>query len=83
MHDESIPAAKQEFSTVTEASVHPYGKASFGQISFQPSNRCGWRTSALVRNNSFRFGVAIFERIWRITFPGTVDVEWDKNKLVI
>lgn len=53
--DESIPPAKYGFSiaenAVTEAYVHPYGRASFGPISFQPSNRCGWRSSALVRNN--------------------------------
>jgi hypothetical protein len=53
--DESIPPAKYGFSiaenAVTEAYVHPYGKASFGPISFQPLNRCGWRSSALVRNN--------------------------------
>lgn len=53
--DESIPPAKYGFSiaenAVTEAYVHPYGTASFGPISFQPLNRCGWRSSALVRNN--------------------------------
>ncbi|XP_059457021.1 uncharacterized protein LOC132186919 isoform X2 [Corylus avellana] len=52
--DESIPP-KYGFSiaenAVTEAYVHPYGTASFGPISFQPLNRCGWRSSALVRNN--------------------------------
>ncbi|KAK8476803.1 hypothetical protein V6N13_052591 [Hibiscus sabdariffa] len=35
----------------TEAYVQPYGRASFGPILFHPSNRCGWRSSALVRNN--------------------------------
>ncbi|KDP31904.1 hypothetical protein JCGZ_12365 [Jatropha curcas] len=35
----------------TEAYVHPYGKASFGPIFFHPSNRCGWTSSALIRNN--------------------------------
>ncbi|KAG8384402.1 hypothetical protein BUALT_Bualt04G0114300 [Buddleja alternifolia] len=36
---------------VTEAFVHPYGNATFGPIIFQPSNRCEWRSSALIRNN--------------------------------
>ncbi|XP_028078184.1 uncharacterized protein LOC114280058 [Camellia sinensis] len=36
---------------LTEAYVHPYGTASFGPIIFHPSNRCGWRSSALIRNN--------------------------------
>ncbi|XP_058006150.1 uncharacterized protein LOC110670062 isoform X3 [Hevea brasiliensis] len=35
----------------TEAYVHPYGKAYFGPILFHPSNRCGWTSSALIRNN--------------------------------
>ncbi|KAH8503402.1 hypothetical protein H0E87_014613, partial [Populus deltoides] len=38
-------------SALTEAYVHPYGKAYFGPIFFYPSNRCGWRSSALIRNN--------------------------------
>ncbi|KAF9678468.1 hypothetical protein SADUNF_Sadunf07G0038100 [Salix dunnii] len=38
-------------SALTEAYVHPYGKAYFGPIFFHPSNRCGWRSSALIRNN--------------------------------
>ena len=38
-------------SAQTEAYVHPYGRASFGPIFFHPSNRCGWRSSALIRNN--------------------------------
>ncbi|XP_022741727.1 uncharacterized protein LOC111293208 isoform X2 [Durio zibethinus] len=38
-------------SAQTEAYVHPNGRASFGPILFHPSNRCGWRTSALIRNN--------------------------------
>ncbi|XWS33636.1 hypothetical protein CRYUN_Cryun22dG0099900 [Craigia yunnanensis] len=38
-------------SAQTEAYVHPYGRASFGPILFHPSNRCGWRSSALIRNN--------------------------------
>ncbi|KAG6729282.1 hypothetical protein I3842_01G020200 [Carya illinoinensis] len=53
--DESSGPAKYGFSmaesALTEAYVHPYGRASFGPISFQPSNRCSWRSSALVRNN--------------------------------
>ncbi|KAI8020198.1 Transmembrane protein 131 [Camellia lanceoleosa] len=36
---------------LTEAYVHPYSTASFGPIIFHPSNRCGWRSSALIRNN--------------------------------
>ncbi|KDO79291.1 hypothetical protein CISIN_1g000724mg [Citrus sinensis] len=36
---------------VTEAYVHPHGRASFGPIFFHPSNRCAWRSSALIRNN--------------------------------
>ncbi|KAL0350639.1 UNVERIFIED_CONTAM: hypothetical protein Sradi_4213100 [Sesamum radiatum] len=42
----SIPA-----DALTEALVHPYGSATFGPILFQPSNRCEWRSSALIRNN--------------------------------
>uniref|UniRef100_A0A6N2KVB9 Uncharacterized protein n=1 Tax=Salix viminalis TaxID=40686 RepID=A0A6N2KVB9_SALVM len=38
-------------SALTEAYVHPYGKAYFGPIFFHPSNRCGWRSSVLIRNN--------------------------------
>ncbi|XP_022851756.1 uncharacterized protein LOC111373454 [Olea europaea var. sylvestris] len=38
-------------SAVTEAFVHPYGKASFGPILFRPSNRCEWKSSVLIRNN--------------------------------
>ncbi|XP_039008067.1 uncharacterized protein LOC120136014 [Hibiscus syriacus] len=38
-------------SATTEAYVHPNGKASFGPILFHPSNRCGWTSSALIRNN--------------------------------
>lgn len=38
-------------SAQTEAYVHPYGTASFGPILFHPPNRCGWRSSALIRNN--------------------------------
>ncbi|XP_065873792.1 uncharacterized protein [Euphorbia lathyris] len=35
----------------TEALVQPHGKASFGPIFFHPSNRCGWTSTALIRNN--------------------------------
>ncbi|TYJ08133.1 hypothetical protein E1A91_A11G053600v1 [Gossypium mustelinum] len=38
-------------SAQTEAYVHPNGRASFGPILFHPSNRCGWTSSALIRNN--------------------------------
>ncbi|XP_057491463.1 uncharacterized protein LOC130777215 [Actinidia eriantha] len=38
-------------SALTEAFVHPHGTASLGPILFHPSNRCGWRSSALIRNN--------------------------------
>ncbi|GMI98013.1 hypothetical protein HRI_003470600 [Hibiscus trionum] len=38
-------------SATTEAYVHPNGRASFGPILFHPSNRCGWTSSALIRNN--------------------------------
>ncbi|CAN4115727.1 unnamed protein product [Withania somnifera] len=38
-------------NAVTEALLHPFGKASFGPILFQPAARCQWRSSALVRNN--------------------------------
>lgn len=36
---------------LTEALVHPYGRASLGPILFQPSDRCGWKSSVLIRNN--------------------------------
>ncbi|KAJ9562250.1 hypothetical protein OSB04_007410 [Centaurea solstitialis] len=36
---------------LTEAYVHPHGKAYLGPIVFRPSSRCAWRSSALVRNN--------------------------------
>ncbi|XP_042494641.1 uncharacterized protein LOC122073963 isoform X2 [Macadamia integrifolia] len=36
---------------VTEAYVHSYGTAFLGPIVFHPSNRCRWRSSALIRNN--------------------------------
>lgn len=36
---------------VTEAKVHPYGKASFGPIFFRPSKRCVWTSSVFIKNN--------------------------------
>lgn len=36
---------------VTEAKVHPYGKASFGPIFFHPSKRCVWTSSVFIKNN--------------------------------
>lgn len=36
---------------LTEAFVHPYGKASLGPIFFQPSNQCVWKSSVFIRNN--------------------------------
>ncbi|XWS41939.1 hypothetical protein CRYUN_Cryun17cG0125400 [Craigia yunnanensis] len=54
-HNSSIIPMRFGFSIAesaqTEAYVHPYGRASFGPILFHPSNRCGWRSSALIRNN--------------------------------
>ncbi|XP_020586659.1 uncharacterized protein LOC110028930 isoform X2 [Phalaenopsis equestris] len=38
-------------SAVTEALVHPQDSALFGPVIFLPSNRCMWRSSALIRNN--------------------------------
>ncbi|KAK4760890.1 hypothetical protein SAY87_005783 [Trapa incisa] len=35
----------------TEAYLHPHSTTSFGPIIFHPSNRCEWRSSALIRNN--------------------------------
>ncbi|KAJ8770639.1 hypothetical protein K2173_021286 [Erythroxylum novogranatense] len=37
--------------SLTEAIVHPYGEAKLGPVFFHPSKRCGWRSSALIRNN--------------------------------
>ena len=55
VHNELTSPAKYGFSmaesALTEAYVHPYGRALFGPIFFQPSNRCGWSSSALIRNN--------------------------------
>ncbi|KAK4416216.1 hypothetical protein Salat_2447100 [Sesamum alatum] len=53
--NKSIAPTRYGFSipsyALTEALVHPYGSATFGPILFQPSNRCEWRSSALIRNN--------------------------------
>lgn len=53
--NKSIAPTKYGFSIakdgLTEALIHPYGSASFGPILFQPSVRCEWRSSALIRNN--------------------------------
>ncbi|PKU69494.1 hypothetical protein MA16_Dca015366 [Dendrobium catenatum] len=38
-------------TALTEAFVHPLGSALFGPVIFHPSNRCMWRSSALIRNN--------------------------------
>ncbi|KVH92525.1 hypothetical protein Ccrd_005417 [Cynara cardunculus var. scolymus] len=38
-------------NAVTEAYVHPHGKAVLGPIVFCPSSRCAWRSSVLIRNN--------------------------------
>ncbi|KAI3452042.1 hypothetical protein Pfo_008707 [Paulownia fortunei] len=53
--NKSISPTRYGFSiakdALTEAFIHPYGSATFGPILFQPSNRCEWRSSALIRNN--------------------------------
>ncbi|KAG6421006.1 hypothetical protein SASPL_117553 [Salvia splendens] len=53
--NKSIAPTKYGFSIakdgLTEALIHPYGSASFGPVLFQPSVRCEWRSSALIRNN--------------------------------
>ncbi|KAL8546270.1 hypothetical protein ACS0TY_006117 [Phlomoides rotata] len=53
--NKSIAPTRYGFSiakdAVTEALIHPYSSACFGPIFFQPSNRCEWRSSALIRNN--------------------------------
>ncbi|KAL8117604.1 hypothetical protein AgCh_015471 [Apium graveolens] len=55
VHNKDITPTRYGFSiadsAVTEAYVHPYGRATFGPILFQPSSRCWWKSSALVRNN--------------------------------
>lgn len=38
-------------NALTEAYVHPHGKAVLGPIVFHPSSRCEWKSSAIVRNN--------------------------------
>ncbi|XP_010527126.1 PREDICTED: uncharacterized protein LOC104804508 [Tarenaya hassleriana] len=38
-------------NAVTEAYVYPSSELTFGPIHFHPSNRCRWRSSALIRNN--------------------------------
>ncbi|KAK1433044.1 hypothetical protein QVD17_09950 [Tagetes erecta] len=45
-HGFSIP-----HNALTEAYVHPHGKTVLGPIVFHPSDRCAWKSSALVRNN--------------------------------
>ncbi|KAJ7952884.1 Transmembrane protein [Quillaja saponaria] len=53
--DESPTPARYGFSLTesaeTEAYVHPYGRIYLGPVIFSPSKRCGWRSSALIRNN--------------------------------
>ncbi|KAL3833357.1 hypothetical protein ACJIZ3_008093 [Penstemon smallii] len=53
--NKSIAPTKYGFSiaknAVTEAYIHPHGSAFLGPILFQPSNRCEWRSSVLIRNN--------------------------------
>ncbi|XP_052197435.1 uncharacterized protein LOC127804600 isoform X2 [Diospyros lotus] len=55
VHSERTSPTKYGFSmaktAITEAYVHPHETVSFGPILFHPSNRCGWRSSALIRNN--------------------------------
>ncbi|KAL5819566.1 hypothetical protein ACOSQ4_023408 [Xanthoceras sorbifolium] len=55
VHSKSARPTRYGFSitesALTEAYVHPYGRATFGPIFFHPSNRCSWRSSALIRNN--------------------------------
>lgn len=55
VHDDSTIQSRFGFSivdsTVTEAYLHPNGTGSLGPILFHPSNRCAWKSSALIRNN--------------------------------
>ncbi|XP_073155165.1 uncharacterized protein [Henckelia pumila] len=55
LNDKLYSPTKYGFSlaenAITEALIHPYGSAFLGPILFQPSNRCEWRSSALVRSN--------------------------------
>ncbi|KAE8694037.1 hypothetical protein F3Y22_tig00110788pilonHSYRG00312 [Hibiscus syriacus] len=54
-HNSSTIPMRHGFSigenATIEAFVHPNDRASFGPILFHPSNRCGWTSSALIRNN--------------------------------
>ncbi|XP_011629323.2 uncharacterized protein LOC18425368 [Amborella trichopoda] len=47
----SINTFSMEENAITEAYVHPNSTASFGPIFFHPTDRCLWRSSALIRNN--------------------------------
>ncbi|KAL3646259.1 hypothetical protein CASFOL_011439 [Castilleja foliolosa] len=51
----SIAPTRYGFSipkdAITEVVIHPNGTANLGPVLFQPSNRCEWRSSALIRNN--------------------------------
>ncbi|KAM2546554.1 hypothetical protein TB1_017962 [Malus domestica] len=53
--NESTSPSRYGFSIAenaqTEAYVQPNGRASLGPVLFHPSNRCDWRSSALIRNN--------------------------------
>lgn len=55
VHSKSARPTRYGFSIsdsgLTESYVPPYGRASFGPIFFHPSDRCSWRSSALIRNN--------------------------------
>ncbi|CAK9167140.1 unnamed protein product [Ilex paraguariensis] len=55
VHNKHATPTKYGFSmaesALTEAYVHPLGRASFGPIFFHPSDRCGWKSSVLIRNN--------------------------------
>lgn len=53
--NKSIAPTRYGFSiakdAITDALIQPDSKACLGPILFQPSNRCEWRSSALIRNN--------------------------------
>ncbi|KAK9704999.1 hypothetical protein RND81_07G025900 [Saponaria officinalis] len=55
IHYDSASPSKYGFSMteniITEAFIHPFGTASMGPIVFHPSNRCEWKTSAVIRSN--------------------------------
>lgn len=55
VHGESVKPLACGFSVadgaLTEAYVHPQGRASLGPLIFHPSDCCEWRSSVLVRNN--------------------------------